>query len=288
MNRSLFSSTVAWPTCALGAWSAAWLTGRCSPDDVIEALAESADRHAVRWPDGPGTPDEQVSPATGSANGVLDLLALLRPARRLVVRLPSTGDPQGLPPHPATSAALGAGEVLLVDDASSTGTLALVPAFTARASAAEATDPPFVSCTWSAYRYDAALDLGHLVSAGPSAGDLEYELRQAVRDATSIIGGLGGRRAADATDLRTQLAALTSRHRVALPPHILDARSTRLIDTAAQVEAIVDLAGARSVEIGDTAGQWDSGDATLRGLQVLTRTARAAAVNQTILELLRH
>ncbi|OUC78690.1 serine/threonine protein kinase [Gordonia lacunae] len=288
MNRSrLLSSTVAWPTCALGAWSAAWLTGRCSPDDVIEALAESADRHVVQWPAAPGPATERVSSATGSMSGVLDLLALLRPARRLVVRLPSTGDPQGLPPHAATSAALGAGEVLLVDDATDTGTLALVPAFTVSASAADGGEPPFITCTWSAYRYDTALDLGHLVSAGPSAGDLEYDLRQAVRDATTIIGGLGGRRSADPTDLRTQLVALTSRHRVALPPHILDARSTRLIDTAAQVEAIVDLAGARGVEIGDSAGQWDSGDATLRGLQVLTRTARAAAVNQTIVELLR-
>ena len=173
-------------------------------------------------------------------------------------------------------------EVLLVDDAAGAGTLALVPEF-----AADTADPPFVTCTWSAYRYDATLDLGHLVSAGPSAGDLEYELRQAVREATTIIGGLGGRRSADASDLRTELAALTSRHRVALPPHLLDARSTRLIDTAAQVEAIVDLAGARNVEIGGSAGQWDSGDATLRGLQALTRTARAAAVNHTILELLR-
>ncbi|MGW6033003.1 serine/threonine protein kinase [Gordonia terrae] len=289
MNRSrLLSSTVAWPTCALGAWSAAWLTGRCSPDDVIETLAESADRHLVQWPDAPGPAVEQESLPTGSASGVLDLLALLRPARRLVVRLPSTGDPQGLPPHAATSAALGAGEVLLVDDATGTGTLALVPTFTVTTSAMDVAEPPFVICTWYAHRYDTALDLGHLVSAGPSAGDLEYELRQAVRDATTIIGGLGGRRATDATDLRAQLVALTSRHRVALPPHILDARSTRLIDTAAQVEAIVDLAGARGVEIGDSAGQWDSGDATLRGLQVLTRTARAAAVNQTILELLRH
>lgn len=177
MKRSrLLSATVAWPTCALGAWSAAWLTGRCSPDDVIEALAESADRHLLHWPDGGVAGAEQNSPATGSANGVLDLLALLRPARRLVVRLPSTGDPQGLPPHVATSAALGAGEVLLVDDAAGAGTLALVPEF-----AADTADPPFVTCTWSAYRYDATLDLGHLVSAGPSAGDLEYELRQAVR-----------------------------------------------------------------------------------------------------------
>ena len=74
----LLSATVAWPTCALGAWSAAWLTGRCSPDDVIEALAESADRHLLHWPDGGVAGAEQNSPATGSANGVLDLLALLR------------------------------------------------------------------------------------------------------------------------------------------------------------------------------------------------------------------
>ncbi|MHC3002134.1 serine/threonine protein kinase [Gordonia sp. GN26] len=275
MNRSdILPSIVAWPTCALGAWSAAWLTGRCSPDDVIEALAESADRHEVST--------EQPTTPTGSGNGVLDLLGLLKPARRLAVRLPSTGDPQGLPPNPATSKALTAGEVLLVDDSDTAGTLALVPEFSTLG-----VDPPYVTCWWTTFRYADRLDLDHLVSSGPSAGDLEYDLRQAVRDAASIIGGLGGRRSVDAGDLRKELAGLTARHRVALPPHALDARSTRLIDTAAQVEAIVDLAGARRVEIGDTAGQWDSGDSALRGLQTLTRTARAAAVNATIGELLR-
>ncbi|MDS1113717.1 serine/threonine protein kinase [Gordonia westfalica] len=281
MNRSdLLPHVVAWPTCALGAWAAAWLTGRCSPDDVIETLAESADRHEVQT-------EQSTSPTESgrdmeTAGGVLDLLGLLRNARRLAVRLPSTGDPQGLPPDPATSRALVAGEVLLVDDSDTAGTLALVPQFSTLG-----IDPPHVTCRWTVLRYGARLDLEHLVSSGPSAGDLEYDLRQAVRDAASIIGGLGGRRAADAGDLRKELAARTARHRVALPPHALDARSTRLIDTAAQVEAIVDLAGARRVEIGDTAGQWDSGDSALRGLQTLTRTARAAAVNHTIVELLR-
>lgn len=275
MNRSdILPSTVAWPTCALGAWAAAWLTGRCSPDDVIEALAESADRHEVST--------EQSTSPTGSGNGVLDLLGLLKPARRLAVRLPSTGDPHGLPPNPATSRALIAGEVLLVDGSDTAGTLALVPEFSTLGE-----DPPYVTCRWTAFRYAERLDLDHLVASGPSAGDLEYDLRQAVRDAATIIGGLGGRRSVDAGDLRKELAALTARHRVALPPHALDARSTRLIDTAAQVEAIVDLADARRVEIGDTAGQWDSGDSALRGLQTLSRTARAAAVNHTIGELLR-
>ncbi|MCR8897060.1 serine/threonine protein kinase [Gordonia sp. GONU] len=281
MKRSdILPHIVAWPTCALGAWAAAWLTGRCSPDDVIEALAESADRHEVQ--------SEQSTSATESGSnihngsGVLDLLGLLRSARRLAVRLPSTGDPQGLPPNPATSKALITGEVLLIDDSDTAGTLALVPEFSTLG-----IDPPYVTCRWTVFRYADRLDLDHLVSSGPSAGDLEYDLRQAVRDAAMIIGGLGGRRSLDAGDLRKELAVLTARHRVALPPHALDARSTRLIDTAAQVEAIVDLAGARRVEIGDSAGQWDSGDSALRGLQTLTRTARAAAVNHTIGELLR-
>ncbi|MEO9328492.1 serine/threonine protein kinase [Gordonia aurantiaca] len=273
MNRGrTLSHTVAWPTCALGAWAAAWLTGRCSPDDVISALAECADRHEV-------LSDEA---ATGSGNGVLDLLSLLRPARRIVVRLPSTGDPQGLPPHAVTSKALLAGEVLLVDDSDTAGTLALVPELDTFD-----TDPPYVLCRWSVFRYDDRLDLGHLASAGPSAGDLEYELRQAVAEAATIIGGLGSRRSVDLADLRKDLATRTAQHRVDMPAHALDARSTRLIDSSAQVEAIVDLAAARGVEVGDTAGQWDSGDTALRRLQSLTRAARAAAVNHTIGELLR-
>ncbi len=94
---------------------------------MIEALAESADRHEVQ--------SEQSTSATESGSnihngsGVLDLLGLLKSARRLAVRLPSTGDPQGLPPNPATSKALITGEVLLVDDSDTAGTLALVPEF---------------------------------------------------------------------------------------------------------------------------------------------------------------
>uniref|UniRef100_UPI003D8E317E serine/threonine protein kinase n=1 Tax=Gordonia sp. B7-2 TaxID=3420932 RepID=UPI003D8E317E len=272
---------IAWPSCTLGGWSAAWIAGHCSPDEVISALTSTAGTHVV---------DDHTGTLATGASGVLDLLAMLREVDALVVRLPDAGDPAGLPPDPATTAAFAAGEVLLVRDeatrSSAAGPLALIPSVTgARLSGPLHIDDAV--CRWAIHRYERPLDLGALTSGGPSAGDLEHELRQAVRDATDLFSNLGGgARAERIGDLRAQLMALTARHHVPLPPYA-DARATRIVETAARVEAIVDLAVAQRVPSGDSAGHLDQVDSGLRRLLTLTRTARAAAVNATIAELMR-
>jgi hypothetical protein len=248
----------AWPACALGAWAAAWIAGRCSPDDVVDTLATAADLHIV---------DDRTDGADTSHTGVLALLGRLRGARGLSARLPVAGDPQGLPPGTATSAALASGEVLLVDDGRATP-LALIPA------------EHDGSCRWTVLRYDTEVPL----APSRSPGDVEYELRQAVSSATELITRAGARSSTAPADLRGTLRTLTHRHIVELPPHD-DARITRIIATAAQVEAIVALA-ADGVGIGDTAGQWSAGDGELRRLVTLAHTARAAAVNRLITEFL--
>ncbi|MGV9670977.1 hypothetical protein ACWDPV_10315 [Gordonia sp. NPDC003504] len=249
----------AWPACALGAWAAAWIAGRCSPDDVVDTLASSADLHIV---------DDRTDGADMSHTGVLALLGRLRGARGLSVRLPVAGDPQGLPPGAPTSAALAAGEVLLVDDGGRDTPLALIPA------------EHDGSYRWTVLRYDTEVPL----TPSRSPGDVEYELRQAVSSATELITRVGARSSTAPADLRGTLRTLTHRHLVELPPHD-DARITRIIATAAQVEAVVALAG-DGVGIGDTAGQWSAGDGELRRLVTLTHAARSAAVNRLITEFL--
>ncbi len=54
--------------------------------------------------------------------------------------------------------------------------------------------------------------------------------------------------------------------------------------TAAQVEAIVTLAGSQAPTFGTTARHLDTGDGELRRLAGLARSARAVAVNQVIRE----
>ncbi|MGC5245810.1 hypothetical protein ACPXB3_02605 [Gordonia sp. DT219] len=251
--------TRAWPTCAFGAWSAAWIAGRCSPDDVADTLADSADLHVL---------DDRSGTDVSSAHGVLGLLGMLRGARRLSVRLPSAGAPHGLPPDDATTAAFAAGEVLLIDDGAPTP-LALIPG------------EHDGSLRWRALRYGTSVPS----SATAAAGQIELELRQAITTTADLITRIGGRTATAPADLRATLRAETHRHLVDLPPHD-DQRATRMIETAAQVESIASLAAGAGAGFGTTADQWSAGDSELRRLVTLARSARAAAVDRVIGEFL--
>lgn len=244
----------AWPACSVGSWSAAWIAGHCSPDDVTQTLADSADLHVL----------DDRSGSTQPAQGVLGLLGLLRGAHRLSVRIPSAGDPAGLPPDNATTAAFAGGEVLLIDDGQPTP-LALIPA------------EHDGSYRWQVLRYTTTVPTG----ATPAAGDIEYELRQAITATTELIGRIGGRVASSPADLRGALRIQTHRHLIDLPPHD-DDRAARMIETAAQVEAIAELAVGGGATFGASADQVTSGDTELRRLVTLARWARAAAVNRVI------
>ncbi|MFT4044596.1 MAG: serine/threonine protein kinase [Gordonia sp. (in: high G+C Gram-positive bacteria)] len=271
---------VAWPSCALGGWAAAWVAGTCAPDDVITALGESAEHHVI---------DDHCGTVDTGPGGVLDLLGVLRDADQLVVRLPAAGDAAGLPPGAATTAAFAAGEVLLVSDgqaqAGSCGPLALIPTIVGHSQWSTHAD---LICRWAVHRYPDPVDLGTLASGGPTAADIEYQLRQAIRDAAALFSEhRNTAKSFSPGDLRGRLAALTLRHEVTLPPSTTDTRTTRMIASAAQIEAIVELAVTERVELGAAAAHQATVDEEFRRLCVLARGARAAAVNATIAELLR-
>lgn len=95
----------------LSLWLGAALAGRCSPDDLLDALGGSATAHVF------------------DGSGALDLLAALRRggARAVAVALPVPGDLTGLGgPKGFNQAALEAGQAVLVRLAESA--LGLVPA----------------------------------------------------------------------------------------------------------------------------------------------------------------
>ncbi|MFZ2242521.1 MAG: hypothetical protein WAV90_23725, partial [Gordonia amarae] len=153
--------------------------------------------------------------------------------------------------------------VLLIDDPA--GTLALIPR------------EHDGLIRWTIHEYTGTLP----TPPSDSAAELEYELRQAVSEAAGLLSAAGPRLRATPADLRTELRDLTERLRVDVPPHD-DTRVSRMLDSAAQIEAIVTTAHSSGAAFGDTAGAHTSGDTELRRLATLTRRARAAAVNQLI------
>ncbi|WP_040510441.1 hypothetical protein [Gordonia soli] len=252
------SGPSAWPACALGAWAAAWVSGRCSPDDVVDTLSGFAVRHEVV---GPAEDD--------SGDGPLAVLAMVRGRRDLRIHLPVSGNPDGLPPGPATEAALLAGQILVIggDSPTPVGVIPLI------------TDDV---CRWSVHRYAAPIT----TPSGGGLGQVDHDLRTAIRESAEMLGelGRGSATARRATDLRLAVQRLVLRLLVDLPPHDVT-RADRILESTAQIEAIVALALDEGATFGATARTVDAGDTHLRGLVRSARSARAAAVNAVIAEL---
>lgn len=256
MSRSLPQSGTAllraWPASALAVWAAAWRAGAVAPDDVVHTLHDYAQAHEI---------DAAADTGVLSGGGALDLLRIVGDAAASAVALPAAGEPQGLPPGALTDDVLAAGEVLLLAVPSGP-TLAV----TARGAAER--------CRWTFRALAAPFDVD-TIGGDQSPGELEYELREAVDEAAAVIAGLAGPRSAGPADLRDALAARTHAVSLDLPPHERP-RVDRMLATAAQIDAIVSLAGGG---LGASAGQLDTADTALRRLSSLTRRARAAAVN---------
>lgn len=266
----------AWPTSTLAVWAAARDAGRCAPDDVLHTLYDFAQAHEL---DGISTPLDRrdgLDQQDGLDRPVGDALALigvLAGNAHLAIRMPAPGDAQGLPPDSLTESAMASGEVLLIDPrpAGAEGpvdALALIARGTPE------------RCRWSLTRSQTPIAVDRL-SADLPLGELEYQLRDAVGEAAQIIAQLSGARAASPADLRDALAGMTQARRIDLPPHD-NPRVDRVLASAAQIDAIVALAGTPSV--GVTGTQHELADERLRTLTALTRTARTAAVNTCIVD----
>ncbi|WP_132994326.1 serine/threonine protein kinase [Gordonia zhaorongruii] len=264
MTTPPITSLRAWPAATLAAWSAARGARRCAPDDVLHTLHDFAQAHEIDV--APSAADVRIS-----GNTVLGLLDLLAGNAHLAMRMPAPGDAQGLPPGRVAEAAMSTDEVLLIDDrpAGSSGpteALALIPRGTPE------------RCRWTLIRSDAPIGVDHL-SADTPLGEVEYELRGAVAEAADTISSIAGARPPSPADLRDALAGMTQARRIDLPPHD-NPRVDRVLAAAAQVDAIVALAG--SGRIGVAGSEIGMADDRFRRLSALTRTARTAAVNTVI------
>ncbi|MFD1813811.1 hypothetical protein [Rhodococcus gannanensis] len=256
------------PSITLTLWSASWLAGATSPDDVIDAVRAWAPMHLVSaadaevalrwdlpWPDptdaGPVTLLQAVRAVTAATPGAAPALVL-----------PAAGDVRGLPVGTSfASAALDAGQGVLVGAPGEPG-IGIVPTV----------EGPDV-LRWTVFGVPAL----PLPTGSTGLGEAEFALREAVRDAADALSSMRGGFSADDGDPRIRIAAALAdvAHRTTpdgTPPRVL-----RILDTADQVAAILTVAGESSGRAQTAAGT-AARDDTLRPLWAAVRSARTAAV----------
>jgi hypothetical protein len=238
----------------LAAWTAAWIAGRVSLDQAVDAVTGADATHQVIGLDGDASPLREVL-VTWRRAGI--------PVRAV---LPVPGDVRGLPgPAPFRAAALEAGESVHAPG------LGIVPHVTEYAPSSNPT-----AVVWHAYPAEAAV---------PDPLDLpeaQYELSTAIRECASalIAADVAGAMDGIAEPLRD---ARRAGDYVNLPPGF-PSRAVALLSQADRLQAVLDLALADPVGGAvDRAGMTARADA-LRPLATAVRRARMAAYNAGVAE----
>lgn len=228
----------------LAAWSTAWLAGRVSYDDVIDAVV-GEEVHRVA-----GLPGRADAVPLGWALSALRE----RGESRLRAVLPVPGDPRGLPgPGPFSAAAMLAGEGVLGNG------LGLTP------------DVGDATVLWTAHEVNVvAPDPITLVEADH---DLAVTLRTAARALTEL----------DVARWRPEAAALlqgssNGERRLRLPPGH-DQRALGLAERAQRLTDVLELALADAPGAAVTGHDARGRDEALRPLATAVRRALVAAYN---------
>lgn len=292
------------PSVSLSVWANAWLAGKAAPDDVLDALslwapkqsvtaydAVAADHTGLPWPDVHDAGSVSLLQTLRTAVGRAALPGGAGPLRGTInVVLPVPGDVRGLAPGTQFERdALAAGEAVIIthpDDP--TAAVGLVPEFSYD-DLDEADDAPPELCAlcWTVYSLPGAPVFDH-----HELGDAEYSLRSAVRSAADALGSIGLGSASDIDDPRglvEQLLESTRQHRI--PDHA-PSRALRVLENAAQVDAIIAVsaglsradstapisAGLEPLGTQSASEARIAGDA-LRPLNAVVRSARMAAVS---------
>ena len=259
----------------LAAWGTGVLTANASLESAVAAVVRDDEPHTVSFeesaPTLPGLPG-----AGGTPDDVTTLLAALAECAhaapgggRLLLALPVPGDPRGLPgPAAVNVTALEVGECVVAELGGHDARWALVPEVTEFGSVWE----PGALVTWTV--------LGAAPRRAPessSVAESERELRVALATATQALATLDvARWREDAAD---RIAAVRDGGlaRDAVPADT-SPRAMRVLQTAARVLAIVDLAteddGAAITSLEAT-----SRAQALREVAGVARRALVAAVN---------
>jgi hypothetical protein len=237
------------PAGRFAVWATAWLTGRASYDDALDALTgETAHRVA-------GLPGSDEAVPLGWALTALRGLD----ERRFRLVLPVPGDVRGLPAVP------GLAPLALESGQAAVGTrLALVP---------EALGPEVVQ--WTAFPLDGAPPVAPPVEGSLRA--LSGSLDLAVGDAARTLAGL------DLARWHPEVPALLAGLGKTAPAPALpadhDPLAVSVLGRAQRLAAVLDLAMADAPGAAVTHAQADRGDEALRPLSGAVREAVAAAFN---------
>jgi hypothetical protein len=229
-------------------WATAWLTGRASYDDALDALAGDT-AHRVS-----GLPGSDEALPLGSALTALRGLG----ERRFRLVLPVPGDVRGLPAVPGLAAqALESGQAAVGER------LALVP---------EALGPEVIQ--WTAFPLDGAPPVAPPVE--DSLRRLSGSLDLAVGDAARTLAGL------DVARWNPEVPALLSGLSKATAPglpHDHDPLALSVLGRAQRLAAVLDLAMADAPGAAVNHAQAARRDDALRPLSTAVREAVAAAFN---------
>jgi hypothetical protein len=235
------------PAGRFAAWATAWLTGRCSFDEALDALTGDT-AHSVS-----GLPGVEGAVPLGTA------LAALRGRgeRRFSLVLPVPGDVRGLPRAPeVTAPALAAGQVAVGD------TLALVP---------QPLGSEMVS--WTAYPLS-------VPAPPPVEGTLRRasgELDLAVGDAARTLAGLDLARWHP--EVPALLAGLARPASAPGMPADVDPLALSVLARAQRLARVLELAMTDAPGAAVTTSQAAARDEALRPLSDAVRAARVAAYN---------
>jgi hypothetical protein len=236
------------PAGRFAVWATAWLTGRASYDDALDALAGDT-AHRVS-----GLPGSDEALPLGSALTALRGLG----ERRFRLVLPVPGDVRGLPAVPGLAAqALESGQAAVGER------LALVP---------EALGPEVIQ--WTAFPLDGAPPVAPLVE--DSLRRLSGSLDLAVGDAARTLAGL------DVARWNPEVPALLSGLSKATAPglpHDHDPLALSVLGRAQRLAAVLDLAMADAPGAAVNHAQAARRDDALRPLSTAVREAVAAAFN---------
>jgi hypothetical protein len=245
----------------LAVWSSAWLSGAAAADDVLDALQDWAELHEVV------AADERLSstleiPVRGEAGGSpATLLAALRRSGAVNAELvmPVPGDVRGLGgASQFASEALRAGEAVVV------GGLGIVP---------ERIGEGIVR--WTVFEIERTTPAPNV-----PLGEAEHELTGAMRVAAGMLLELGV--AKQRAGVREELQARVAERTKARWPAGMPQRALRVLQRAAEVSAILELA------MEDEPGGALSASAALKRAEALrplfhaVRTARCAAVAEAV------
>ncbi|MFI7678947.1 hypothetical protein [Actinophytocola sp. NPDC049390] len=253
------------PSATLAVWSSAWLSGAAAADDVLDALKDWAEFHEVV------AADEQLAatleiPVKGTAGGSpAAMLAALRRSGAVSAELvmPVPGDVRGLG---------GAGEfaahALRVGEAVVLNGLGAVPE-----KLGKKVDTGIIR--WTVYEVDRSVPTPNV-----PIGEAEHELTGAMRVAAGMLVELGV--AKKRAGVREELQARVAERTHARWPAGMPQRALRVLQRAAEVSAILELA------MEDEPGGALSASAALKRAEALrplfhaVRMARCAAVADAV------